>query len=895
MKLPCLVSLLAALAGAAAASAAMQAVRLKCELTVDPLGVDVTQPALSWQVDDVRPGARQTAWQVLVASRAELLAQDRGDLWDSGRVAGDQTTFVPYAGAALVSSQCVFWKIRAWDADGQLGDWSAPATWTMGLLQPSDWRGQWITTPQRVENMLARTEFDVRPGLLRAVAHVSGLGQYELFFNGAKAGRDLLAPGWTDYRDAVLYDTRDVTALLRPGRNAVGFALGNGMLHVQRAPGRFAKFVASFGAQRALLHLRLEYADGTVQIVGTDPSWRVTAGPITFSSIYGGEDFDARRVPAGWNLPGFAATGWSAAVPATEKLGPLYGLSHAAEPIVPIETRAPVAVRDLGPGVQLVDFGQNTSFMPRIRVSGPAGSVIKLTAGEIVNADGTINRGTMGGAHRGSAWWQYTKATAAEETWFPQFYYLGSRYLYVELQPAAPGGALPKLEAAEMVIIHSAAEPRGHFAASDPQLGRIRDLIVWAQRSNLVSIITDCPHREKLGWLEQMHLCGPSLRYEWDVARLLAKTSQDMADAQTADGLVPNIAPEYVEFKGSFRATAEWGASFILVPWQHYVFTGDTRLLRLRYAAMKRYFAYLEQQAVNGTQPAGLGDWYDVELGVGKRANLTPGPVTATAHYYLDAVTLAQIAQVLGQPADAASFHTKAAAIRTAARREFLKPGAKEIYGSGSDTSLAVALALGLVEPAERDAVLAALVRSIETRGYATSGAVGYRYLLQALTAGGRTDLILRQALNPDVPGYAYQLKQGLTALAESWTALPGASHDHFFLGHIIEWFYADLVGLAPDPEQPGFKRLLVRPHPQPTLTWAEASHDSLHGRHTVRWEQTADRFTLTVTVPANTTARVYVPGREAAAADGTKPTGAEGERTVFDVGAGRHVFTSRR
>jgi alpha-L-rhamnosidase len=892
--------------------AAMRPVSLKCEHAAEPLGVDVPQPALFWQVADDRVGARQTAYQILVASTPELLAADRGDLWDSDRVASDATTFIAYAGSPLRDSQRVHWKVRVWDADGAASEWSAPATWTMGLPSPA-WRGKWIMAPgERLENTLARTEFSVKPGLRRAIVHVSGLGHYELFFNGRKAGDDVLAPGWTDYRDTVLYDTRDVTALLREGRNAVGFSLGNGMLHVERITGkRFAKFTISTGPQRAILHLRLDYADGTTEIVGTDETWKTAAGPITFSSMYGGEDYDARREPRGWKEAGFDATTWTTAVPAPSDLGVLRGFTHAAEPVMPIETRAPVSVRDLAPGVQLVDFGQNVSFMPRIRVSGPAGSTVRLTGGEVVKEDGTINRDTLGGAHRGSAWWSYTKATDGEETWFPQFYYLGSRYLYVELLSAherfardgtretiagVASGPRARLEQVEMVIVHSAAKRVGHFAASDPRLGRIRDLIVWAQRSNMVSILTDCPHREKLGWLEQLHLNGHALRYEWDLARLMTKAMGDMADAQLPDGLVPNVAPEYVQFEGSFRNTAEWGASFIIVPWQQYLFTGDTRLMRARYEAMKRYFAFLEKEAGGGVLKSGLGDWYDVLLGAGKRANLTPGTITATAHYYLDAAVLAETARVLGQPDEAEEFRRKAGAIGQAFRREFRKMDTKELYGSGSDTSLALALALGLVASEDRATVFTALVKTIEERGYSTSGAIGYRYLLQALTAGGRPDVILKTALNENVPGYAFQLKQGATALPESWSALLGASHNHFFLGQILEWFHQHLVGLAPDPRVPGFKRMMVRPELVDGITWAESSHESLHGRHAVRWERDGANFTLKITVPANTSARVLMPGRDASCVQGAKAEGQISEggvRTIFEVPAGSYEFRS--
>jgi len=861
------------IAGISFGAEPLQVTALKCEYAVDPLGVDVAQPRLSWQVASTEKGQRQTARQILVASSRETLAADQGDLWDSGKMTGDQTVLVPYAGKALASSQQVFWKVRSWDRADRPSAWSMPATWTMGLLEPGDWQAKWLTSEEHEENLLLRREFTVKPGLRRALVHVSGLGQYELFLNGHKAGTDVLSPGWTDYKDTILYDTRDVTALLREGANAAGISLGNGMLHVVRPPGRFAKFIGSFGLQRAILHLRLEYGDGSVETVTTDENWKVHSGPITFSSIYGGEDYDARLVEPGWNQPGFAGKNWTAAFVYTLPTGTLRGQARAAEPVAPIETRPVAATRELAPGVVLYDFGQNASFMPRIRVSGPAGSVVKLTAGEVVKADGTIERSTMGGAHRGSAWWQYTKATDGEETWFPQFYYLGSRYLYVELFPIgapldgarvspsdAPSKRLPKVESVEMVIIHSTAAPVGQFATSDSTLNKIRGLVRWAQRSNMVSILTDCPHREKLGWLEQNHLDGPSLRYEWDLARLAAKNVHDMAEAQTADGMVPNIAPEYTEFKGTFRSAAEWGASFIMVPWQQYLFNGDDALLRGNYDAMKRYFAYLEVKAAGGLLAEGLGDWYDQVLGKPGRANLTPPSITATAHYYQDAVTLAKIAAVVGNSADARDFTAKADAIRVTYNRELFKPGTPEVYGTGSQTSLALPLALGIVDPANRPAVEAALLKDIAAKGYSSAGAIGNRYQLRALTGAGQAGLIYKLITNPDMPGYAYQLKQGNTSLAESWTAQLGASQNHFFLGHVVEWFYQDLLGIAPDEKQPGFKHVIIQPHPVRELAWVEGTYQSIHGPIAVRWELKAGHFTLKVTIPANTTATAYVP-----------------------------------
>jgi hypothetical protein len=891
------------------ATAALRVTALKCEYAANPLGIDVPQPRLFWQVASNERGERQKTWQVRVASTMAQLADGEADLWDSGKIDGDTTTDLPYAGKPLHSSQQVFWQVRAWDANGEASAWSEPATWTMGLLPSSsgsvasEWRADWIAAAAETESVLLRREFAVKPGLRRAVIHVCGLGQYELFFNGTKTGADLLSPGWTNYHQTTLYDTHEVTAQLHPGRNAIGLALGPGMYRVERPAGRFAKFTGTFGKLRAIAQLRLEYADGSVEFVGTDSHWKTSAGPLTFSSIYGGEDYDARRTPAGWDRVDFDDRTWTNAVKLDNSLATLRGETRAAEPLRAIETREPVSVRPLSGNVVLFDFGQNTSFMPRLRVSGPAGSTVRLVPGEVVDANGTIERGTMGGTHRGGAWWQYTKATDGVESWFPQFYYVGSRYVRAELIPAATGAPLPQIEKLEMVIVHSSAEPVGHFSTSNERFNRIRDLVRWAQCSNMVSILTDCPHREKLGWLEQYHLNGPSIRYEFDVDRIYAKGLWDMAEAQTPDGLIPNIAPEYTVFKGTFRAAAEWGAAFILVPWQHYEFTGDTQPLREHYAAMKRYFAYLEMRAKNDIVSEGLGDWYDYEPGKGKRANLTPAPITATAFFHEDAHTLAQIARVLGEREDENHFAQRAEQIRQCYIAEFRQP-ATGLYGTASQASLAIPLAMGLIEPADHDAVVAALVHDVKQKGYASAGDIGFRYLLLALAGTGRSDVIFQLIDQDEKPGYGYQLKKGATALAESWEANLGASQDHFMLGQITEWFYADLAGIAPDPAGPGFKKIIIHPQPVGDLAWVDAGYQSIHGPIEVKWKRERGTFYLNVTIPANTTATVFVPARQTGTVRESGRPGAqaacveflrrEGDRDVFAVASGSYRFESK-
>ena len=900
------ISVLIAVVLGAATQGALLPVELRCEYGVNPMGVDVPAPRLCWKIESIARGQTQGAYQILVASSAELLTKDDGDLWDSGKVASDETLHIAYAGMELKSSQQVFWKVRVWDAAGAASEWSAAANWTMGLLKPEEWQGKWICAQATSEALLLRKEFSVKPGLTRAVVHVCGLGQYEMNLNGAKVGGDLLTPGWTDYNETTLYDTHDVTAQLREGRNAIGLTLGNGMYHVERR-NRFAKFTGSFGPLRAIVHLRLEYADGSVEFVGTDESWRTHPGPVTYNSIFGGEDFDARLEPVGWDKAGFDDAAWRAAVAVVRPAGTLRGFTGSVEPIRAIEVRQPVRQKQVG-GAMVYDFGQNASYMPRLRVSGPAGSKVRLVPAEVVNLDGSIQRSTMGSTNRGISWWEFTLAGSSrresaptvngkpgesrltsaatnEEVWFPQFYYVGCRFLEARCEAGAT------VDSIEGVIIHSSAAAIGDFSCSNPLLNRTRDLVRWAQRANMVSVLTDCPHREKLGWIEQYHLNGPAIRYEFDMARMFTKGMNDMAEAQLDNGLVPNIAPEFTEFKGAFRGAAEWGAAFILVPWQQYEFCGDVDLLRRHYPAMKRYFAYLESRATNDIVSDGLGDWFDVGPKKSGASQHTPPPVTASAFYFYDAKILAQIAEVLGHEKDAKEFAAKAEQIRASYNAKFFN-ATNGSYATGSQCANALPLVMGIVQPEHRAAVLAALVKDVESRGYAiTAGDVGFRFLLRALADGGRSDVIYKMVNQDDKPGYGYMLKKGETSLTEAWDANLTTSHNHFMLGQITEWFYHDLAGIASDPAGPGFKQIIIKPQPVGDLQWAKASYDSVHGKIVSEWKREGGKFTLKVTIPANTTATVFVPGKAATGSGGAKLLREEDGRTVFGVGSGEWVF----
>ena len=919
MRLPFILVLLATSALLPAARATLEPLALRCDYAVEPLGVDSATPRLFWQVASLQRGQRQTAYEIIADPSAAVIEAAAGGVanhppaWDTGRVVSSQTTGIPFGGRPLNSNQTWFWRVRVWDPAGERSAWSPTTTFTTGILSPADWQAKWIAAagnPTNLPSTLLRREWTVKPGLQRALINVCGLGQYELTVNGQKIGDDWLSPGWSKYDRTCLYDTRDLTASLHPGPNALGLLLGNGMYNVVDEPHRYTKFTGSFGPQKAIAQLRLEYADGSVEILGTDSRWRVSPGPLTFSSIYGGEDFDARRVPAGWDQPGFDDSQWPAATEVAGPGGRLRGLSAAAPPLRAFEVHQPVAIARLPNGEEVFDLGQNAAHRPTLRVSGPAGSRVRLLPAELTNADGSVDQGSMNANHDHPVSCSYTKASNGVEEWTPRFFYAGCRYYQVEFYPADSGRPLPAVESLAARVISTASTPVGAFECSNPLFNRIHHLIVWAQRSNLMSLLTDCPHRERLGWLEQDHLNGPALRYEFDLAQLFTKTVNDIADSQLSTGLVPSIAPEYTPFRATgqtgdqrndFADSPEWSSSFLLVPWQQYEFDGDLELFRQNYGAMKKHVAYLGTRAQAGILDYGLGDWYDLGPRPPGYSQLTPRALTATAYYFQDVTILARVAALLGKTDDAQTYTGLAAALRTAFNQRFYHPDAGS-YATDSQTANAMPLVFGICEESNRPAVLAAIVQNLRDQGL-TAGDVGYDYLLRALADGGRSDVIFTVNNQSVKPGYGYQLAQGATSLTEAWGAGRTSSQNHFMLGQINEWFYHDLGGISSDPAGPGFARIIINPQPVGDLTRVNTRYDSIHGRIATRWERHDGRFELQVTIPANTTATVYIPVQAGGAATesgvpaeqspGVKFLRTEGGRAIYAVDSGEYHFQS--
>lgn len=863
---------------------------LRCEQSQRPLAVDPAGLRLSWQLNADRRGCLQSAYRILVADSPVALADDNGNVWDSGKVFSDRSVLVPYGGPALQPGKAYCWKVQAWDADGNLSPWSLPASFGTGLMSMQDWNGaKWIAMEPDVDSLKCiegntgkwkdggpvfdkpvapyklpqlRREFTATKPVKRAMAYICGLGQFEMFLNGEKVGDHFLDPAWTKFDKEAQYVAFDITGELRDGKNAVGVMLGNGYYHTPH--GRYLKLLFSYGAPKMICKLQIEYADGTAQTVVSDDKWRASESPVTFSSIYGGEDYDASAVQPGWAEPGFDDRKWKKAV-LTQGAG-VKLIPQISEPLKVMERIPTVRRFRAANGNWVYDLGQNASGIVQLTVRAVTPQSIKLIPGELINDDSTVNQRASGAPF----YHVYTaRGDGSSETWHPQFTYYGFRY--VEVEGAVPAGesnpgALPEVIDITGLHTRNSAAQVGTFACSDPLFNKIHTLIDWAVRSNMASVLTDCPHREKLGWLEVTHLMGGSIQYRYDISRLYAKQVNDMRTAQHANGMVPTIAPQYVTFSPDFIDTPEWGSAFVIIPWNLYEWYGDLAPLRDNYERMKRYVDYLGSRADNHIVAYGLGDWYDIGPDRPGYAQLTSNGVTATAIYYQDVKILERAARLLGKEADVRKYAALASDIKRAFNEKFFDKKTLK-YDRDSQTANSIALHMDLVEPQYKAVVRQNLIDDIRRRGNAlTAGDVGYRYVLRALEENDASEVIYDMNSRYDVPGYGYQLAHGATCLTESWQAYREVSNNHCMLGHLMEWLYSGLGGIRQSPGSAGYKEIVIRPQVVGDIHSAAVSFRSPYGLIRSEWSDSPQQYRQRVEIPANTTALVYLPAVDPAA-----------------------------
>ncbi len=867
-----------------AREAAFSVAETSCEQQQNPLGLETQTPRFSWQVMAQERSYAQGAYQILVADSPEALAREKGNCWNSGKVRSAAQILIPYAGEQLLAGRPYWWKVRVWDLGGKPSPWSQPATFSMGLLSEQDWAGaRWIALQgdieaemkvpamhswEQADQMLGRgtpfgmytmpqfrRAFTAAKPVARATVYVCGLGQFELFVNGTKSGDHFLDPAWTAFDKEAQYVTFDITSQLQGGENVLGVMLGNGFFNIPRE--RYFKLLKSYGAPKMILKAEIEYEDGTRETIVSDESWRVSPSAVTYSSIYGGEDFDASTEQQGWKSPRFDDASWK------EPL--LTGFKTALRtqgttPLI-ISDRIPtVRYWRNGAGNWTYDLGQSASGIVRLEVKASGAKPVKLIPAELILENGTANQRASGDPF----YYVYTpRGDGQVETWQPQFTYYG--YRYVEVVGAVPAGeanpqGLPEVVAITGLHTRNSAEIMGEFSCSNPLFNKIHTLIDWAVRSNLSHVLTDCPHREKLGWLEVAHLMGTSIQFRYDISRLYPKKVGDMHTAQHDNGMIPTIAPEYVTFSGGFEDTPEWGSAYVIIPWQLYQWYGDSKVLEDNYADMARYVDYLGSRAEGHIVSYGLGDWFDIGPDFPGYAQLTTNGVTATAIYYHNVQILQKASQLLGKAEEAARYEALAAEIKQAYNKKFWNPETRK-YDRDSQTANAISLYMGLVPEENIPTVVQNMIGDIRARGNAlTAGDVGYHFLLKALEDNGASEVIYDMNSRYDVPGYGYQLAHGATCLTESWQAYPQVSNNHCMLGHLTEWLYSGLAGISQTPASVAYKEVMIRPQVVGDIYEARGAFQSPYGLIRSEWKDSPQQFTQLAEIPAGSTALVYLP-----------------------------------
>jgi len=874
--------------------------RLRCEYLEAPQSVDTSQPVLGWVLNSDQRGQMQTAYQVLVSDC------DGKVMWDSGKVESAESSHVNYSGQSLRSSSDYHWKVRVWDKEGQPSAWSAPAHFGTALMDAAEWKAKWIgrgppaepvvrwgtdfvvADREKIKGLeidrrapLFRKEFVVKGALKSARIHICGLGLYELYVNGNKIGAPRVhTPLKTLYSARVFYDTLDITDALAEGENALGVMLGDGWFS---PPEHYWGWrMQWWGFPKLIAQVELSYTNGSRETIITDGSWKSSTGPVLSNSLFDGEVYDARAEQSGWNKQGFDDSRWDYAnlvMPVSGKLQ-----SQLAPPITITDVIKPKSVNEVKPGVFIFDMGQNFSGWAKIAANGRAGTKIQLRYGENINEDGTLNKQTSRNAKNTDV---FILKGQGQEFYEPHFTNHGFRYVEVTGYPGKP--TVQDLEGRE---VRSDCDIVGDFTCSNELINHIYHCALWSQRSIMQGLPLDCAQRdERLGWGDA-HMQSEFTIYGFDAHRFLAKWCEDFQSQQLDDGALPHVSP-----RPGVEGYPCWSAGYPIVSWYCYLYYGDKRLLAKHYPHIRKYVDYLKQQSTCHIQPRDdSGDWKSLVV------ETRGGPLLmSTAFYYYCAKIVADSAAALGYTEDAGKYGAMVQEIAASFNNVFLRNSSRRGYPYGENTQMENLLPLffDIVPDKARNKVVSNLIGDIEKKGHLTTGMIGTKYLMETLYKIGRSDVGYRLLVNEDYPGWAYMTK-GRTTISESWDAKSGTNNHSGFGGAAGSFLYKVLAGINVDLEHPGFERILIRPYFAKELDYVKASTRTIKGPVESSWRKEDGRTRLTLSIPANTTALVYLPAdpssvtesaMEAGEAPGVRYLRKENKSLIYEIASGRYEF----
>ncbi|MFD2871448.1 family 78 glycoside hydrolase catalytic domain [Mucilaginibacter ximonensis] len=832
---------------------------LKCAYLSNPIAIDERYPVLSWQLTSSQLAKSQTAYHVLVASSRALLAQNKGDYWNSGRVASANSTQVVYKGEALASRQRVYWKVMIWDEKNQPSAWSATGSWQMGLLAATDWKARWIgeTVDQAANKAVTypapyfRKEFVSQKKILKATAYVSGLGFYELYINGKKIGTQVLAPAITNYdvrplkkllypyddqsTQRVLYNTFDVTQNIAPNKNAIGIVLGNGWYN-QRD--RTVEGTMWYDTPKLIFQLEIAYTDGSKQIITSDKSWKTTTGPLLHDGIFSGETYDAWLNLANWNQRGYNDAAWQPAITVRPPTGGLHPQTAPFDKVLRI--LKPNFDGRINDSVYQYHINETVAGWAAIKVKGAAGSRVKIRyISEEGNDYGQFDT--------------YILKGGSTESWEPKFTWHAFRRMEIISKDV-------QLDAGSVVVkdVHTDVDHNGTFECSNPLFNKINEAYLRTLRANLHgSLSSDCPHRERLGYTGDGQVAMESALLSFELPQFYRKWFDDMGDARNhKTGFVTHTAP----FAGGGGGPA-WGSAYVIMPWLYYTYYGDAGILAQHYTGMKQWVSYLQTRTddrglITHEEPKGwcLGDWCTPD-----RIQL-PEPLVNTAYFYNVTTTMAKVAARLGKTADRKQFETLAQQIKTDFNQAYYHAD-KNTYWEGRQGADVLALAFDLVPDNDREAVFNSLLDHLAKLNYHfDTGILGTPLLLKVLSANNRDDIAFKIMNQKDSPGFGYLLDSKNSTLWEQWDG--GGSHTHPMFGSVVQWFYSALGGIK--PEAAGMQHFTIAPKPVGDVSYCKASYNSLFGKIRSEWKKaTNGDLDVLIEIPANTSASFVLPDGE--------------------------------
>ena len=880
---------------------------LRCEYLVNPSGIDVVKPRLSWYSTSNQRNQKQTAYRILVASSMEKLDLNEGDLWDSQKVLSDKSINIIYNGTELHSEDVCFWKVKVWDKNGDESEWSKTAKWSMGLLNKTDWKGYWIGLDSLVGNdkqfslsaRYLRKEFAATKKIERATAYICGLGLFELYINGNKIGDQVLAPALSEYQKRSYYMTFDVKKEIQDGNNTVGVILGAGRFF---AP---VKWDQNYGFPKMNFQLNIEYSDGSTQSIVSDTTWSLTTdGPIIINNEFDGEKYDARKEISGWNKIDFDDHKW---LKANKVSNPSEILS--AQMINPIRIKEivkPKTIEEIKPGVYIYDMGQNMVGWVSLKVNTDEGTRIKLRFAERINSEGGLDTANLRLAKQTDV---YISKGSKDEEWEPTFTYHGFRY--VELT-----GYENKADLNTIIgkVIYDDINTTGNFNCSSDIINKIYNAAYWGIRGNYRSVPTDCPQRdERQAWLGDRSIGSLGESFIFDNNAIYSKWMTDISDGQKKEGSISDVNPTY---RKVYSDNVTWPSSFFIIPDYLYQQFDNIDVIVEHYDAMKKWIFYMKDNYIKDylLPKDSYGDWCMVSedrdiIHSKDPKTITPGDYLGSAYFYYDLTLMKNYAYLLNKAEDEKEFLFLVDKMRDAINKTYLNKDSL-YYSNNTVTANIVGLAFNISPDNLKEKIFDNIVNKVvkENNYHTSCGAIGQQWLMRTLTNNGRPDLALKIAENTTYPSLGYMIENGATTIWELWngnTAPPkmNSGNHVMLLGDFIAWLYNDVAGIAADPGNPGYKNIIMKPYPVDDMKFAEASYLSMYGLVKSKWQTEENKFHWNIEIPFNTTATIYIPAHKKfdVTVDGDdlsknkdiKFLRFEDNRAVYQIGSGSYHFVS--